>query len=101
MTGAGETVRAYPACAALDPAYDALIASASVVLDTHIPDEWELCVGCWNLWGRWMPYVGCPQVHWARRVAKAYGTTMPGCSGSAAPCTERAVDARQWRRARE
>jgi hypothetical protein len=95
MTGEGEMVSVYPGCAAADPVGDALVASAAVVLRIHIPDEWELCVGCWNLWGRWMAYAECPQVHWAHRVTKAYGTTENARSGSAVSRAQWAVDARQ------
>ena len=52
---------------------DALIATAASVLAQHTPDEYGLCAGCMSAWSRWVPFTGCTQVQWARRVLETHG----------------------------
>lgn len=52
---------------------DTLIKAAEAVLAEHVPDRFGLCAGCMDAWSRWVPYPGCTQMQWARRVIETHG----------------------------
>lgn len=52
---------------------DGLIHLAGSVLAEHVPDQFGRCAGCMDAWSRWVPYAGCTQVQWARRVIETHG----------------------------
>lgn len=51
----------------------ALMDQATVVLNTHLASNEGMCLGCMELWGRWVPATGCTQLVWARSVMETHG----------------------------
>lgn len=63
---------------------DRVLAAAAAVLNQHVADADEWCLGCLTIWGRLAPYP-CLQAEWALAVRAGHddrpGDAAPGQPG--------------------